>query len=128
MLKNDGKLAVIQMGWLPEEDRIAGLSEKLVLEYNHEWTGAGWTRQPVYISDEVLEYFEVEERVGFDISLPFTRESWNGRMKSCRGIGASLSPEEISAWEREHLAMLVLIAPEEFEVLHHVAIAVLKKK
>ena len=128
MLKDDGKLAVIQMGWLPDEDRIAGLSEKLVLEYSPEWTGAGWTRQPVYISDEVLEYFDIEERVGFDIKLPFTRESWNGRMKSCRGIGASLSDSEIAAWEREHRALLILTAPEEFEILHHVAIAVLKKK
>ncbi len=128
MLKNDGKLAVIQMGWLPDEDRIAGLSEKLVLEYNPDWTGAGWTRQPVYIADEVLKYFEVEERVGFDINVPFTRESWNGRMKSCRGIGASLPDAEVSAWEREHIAMLTLTAPEEFEVLHYAAIAVLKKK
>ena len=128
MLKDDGKLAVIQMGWLPDEDRIAGLSEKLVLEYNPQWTGAGWTRQPVYIADEVLEYFDVEDRVGFDINIPFTRESWNGRMKSCRGIGASLSEAEISAWEREHIAMLTLTAPEAFEVLHYAAIAILKKK
>ena len=128
MLKDDGKLAVIQMGWLPDEDRIAGLSEKLVLEYNPQWTGAGWTRQPVYISGEVLEYFDVEDRVGFDINIPFTRESWNGRMKSCRGIGASLSEAEISAWEREHIAMLTLTAPEAFEVLHYAAIAILKKK
>ena len=32
--------------------------------------------------------------------MSFTRTSWNGRMKACRGIGASLTPEEIAAWEK----------------------------
>ncbi len=128
LLKKDGRLAVMQMAWLPEEDRIAGLSEKLVLEYNPEWNGAGWTRGPVSISDEVLESFEIEKSFGFDLNVRFTRESWNGRMKTCRGIGASLSEEEIYEWEREHRALLALTAPEEFDVLHYAAIAILKKR
>lgn len=128
MLKKDGRLVVMQMAWLPEEDRIAGLSEKLVLEYNPDWSGAGWTREPVSISDEVLELYEVEKSFGFDLNVHFSRESWNGRMRTCRGVGASLTDTEISAWEREHRALLALTAPEEFDVLHYAAIAILKKK
>ena len=48
-------------------------------------------------------------------------------MKACRGIGASLSEDEINAWEQEHLKLLSEIAPEEFDVLHYAAIAELKK-
>lgn len=29
----------------------------------------------------------------FDVQVSFTRESWHGRMKACRGVGASMSPE-----------------------------------
>ena len=29
------------------------------------------------------------------MKVPFTRESWNGRIKACRGIGASLTDNEI---------------------------------
>ena len=58
----------------------------------------------------------------------FTRESWNGRMKACRGIGASLSEGEIAAWEGEHMRLLYEIAPPEFDILHYAAMAVLKSK
>ncbi len=40
------------------------------------------------------------------MEIPFTRESWNGRIKACRGIGASLTNEEISMWEQEHKEFL----------------------
>ena len=127
MLKADGRLVVMQMAWLPFDDRIAEKSEELVLKYNPKWTGGGWTRKPVFIDDKVLERFGVAERVEFDVNVHFTRESWNGRMKACRGIEASLSKEETEAWEREHMALLNSIAHEEFDVLHYAAIAILKK-
>ena len=60
--------------------------------------------------------------------VPFTRESWNGRMKACRGIGASLSDEDVAAWENEHMKLLEKIAPETFEILHSASYAVLIKK
>ena len=64
----------------------------------------------------------------YKLNVKFTRESWNGRMKACRGVGASLTSEEIQSWEKEHLELLEKIAPEEFEILHYAAIAELKKK
>ena len=60
--------------------------------------------------------------------VPFTRETWNGRMKACRGIGASLSQDKIAKWEKEHLELLEKLAPEKFEVLHSASIVVLEKK
>lgn len=46
----------------------------------------------------------------------------------CRGIGASLSPEEIDSWEKEHLKMLAETTPAEFDVLHYAAMAILEIK
>ena len=62
--------------------------------------------------DIVYETFEAVYHEEYDIEVPFTRESWNGRMKACRGVGASLSPEEIIEWETEHRTLLEKIAPE----------------
>ena len=64
----------------------------------------------------------------FLLHVPFTRESWNGRMKACRGIGASLSETEIAKWEEEHKKLLVQIAPEKFDILQYGAIAQLERK
>ena len=128
ILKSEGKLLLLQMEWLPFEDEIAQASENLVLKYNPEWTGAGETRHPVYLADTVLQYTEIISQEEFTVEVPFTRETWHGRMKSCRGVGASLSNEKLSLWEKEHIDLLQNIAPENFTILHEIAIAELRMK
>ena len=49
-------------------------------------------------------------------------------MRACRGVGASLSEEELARWDREHRELLHRIAPEQFEVSHYAALMVLRKR
>ena len=128
LLKPEGKLLILYMAWLPYEDKIAGASEELVLKYNPKWSGAGETRHPIWIPDVAYEYFEPEDHEEYDLMVPFTKETWHGRMRACRGVGASLNAEELAKWDAEHRALLDAIAPESFEILHYAALAVLKKK
>ncbi|WP_303803902.1 class I SAM-dependent methyltransferase [Ruminococcus flavefaciens] len=128
LLKKGGRLVILFMAWLPDEDKLAGDSEKLVLKYNPQWTGGGYTRQPVFVPEIANDYFNIEYTEDYDLMVPFTRETWNGRMKACRGIGASLSAEETAAWEKEHMEMLSKTPSDEFEILHHAAMAILRKK
>ncbi len=128
MLKPNGCLAVFYMAWLPFEDKIAGESERLILKYNPDWSGCNETRRPNQIPNIYRQYFETEQSEIFDLQVPFTRESWNGRMKACRGIGASLPQEEVRRFEKEHMALLNTIAPKEFNILHYAAITVLRVK
>lgn len=128
ILKSHGKFAVLYMAWLPFEDEIAGKSEELILKYNPVWSGCKEMRHPISVPKVYEEYFSVCEQEVFDLSVSFTRESWHGRMKACRGIGASLSEKEIESFEKEHRALLEKNAPMEFEVLHYAAITVLEKK
>ena len=128
LLKPNGKLLILYMAWLPYEDRIASASEELVLKYSPKWSGAGETRHPIWIPDVAYEYFDLEDHEEYDLLVPFTKESWHGRMKACRGVGASLSAEELRQWDTEHRLLLDEIAPEKFEVLHYAALAVLRKR
>lgn len=128
LLKPNGKLVILYMAWLPFEDKIAGASEELVLKYSPKWSGSGETRHPIWIPDIAYEYFELEDHEEYDLLVPFTKESWHGRMRACRGVGASLSEEELAMWDVEHRGLLDRIAPEKFEVLHYAALAVLRKK
>jgi len=128
MLKADGAILVLYMAWLPFEDSIAGESERLVLRYNPSWTGAGETVHPILIPGCYDKHFRLSYQEEYRLRVPFTRESWNGRMKACRGIGASLSEKEISLWENESMELLSKIAPESFEIQHYAAIAELRKK
>ena len=128
MLKEGGRILVLYMAWLPFEDPIAGESEKLVLKYSPNWSGAGETRHPIHIPDVYREQFDSVHSEEYEVYVPFTRETWNGRMKACRGVGASLSVEEVVKWEKEHVELLGRIAPEEFEVLHYAAMVEVRKK
>lgn len=127
-LKPQGSLLVLYMAWLPFEDSIAGKSEELVLKYNPDWSGKGEYRHPIEIPQSYDRHFDLAYHEEYPVKVHFTRESWHGRMKACRGIGASLSDEEIKQWESEHLELLNKTAPDEFDVLHYAALAQLKVK
>lgn len=127
-LRDGGHLVFLYMAWLPDEDPIAGQSEALILKHNPAWTGCGETRHPITVPAPYLDFFTVEREEVFDLSVPFTRESWNGRVKTCRGIGAALSEPAIGRFDAEHRKLLREIAPEQFNILHYAAITVLRKK
>lgn len=127
-LRSDGKLLILYMAWLPHEDALAEASEKIVLKYSPQWTGAGETVHPIGIPDAVSEYFTPVRHEEYYLDVPFTKESWHGRMKACRGVGASLSSSELANWEKEHLSMLETVPQNEFTVKHYGAYALLQKK
>ncbi|MGO5078284.1 class I SAM-dependent methyltransferase [Oscillospiraceae bacterium LCP25S3_E3] len=128
MLKPGGKFVALCMEWLPFDDSIAMNSENLVLKYSPQWSGAREVMHPIEIPEIALEYFNVEYHCEFKTEVPFTRESWHGRMKACRGVGASLNSEQLSRWDKEHRELLENTTPESFTVTHYVAMAVLENK
>ena len=127
-LKKEGRLAILYMAWLPFEDPLAGKSEELVLKYNPLWSGAGERMHPIEIPEEAFPWFCLEDHEETELMVPFTRKTWHGRMRSCRGTSASLSPEDLEKWDAEHRAFLEREAPETFGIRHYMALAVLRKK
>ena len=65
-------------------------------------------------------HFELRGMLVFDEPIPFTRESWRGRIRACRGVGATLSDDQIEAFDREHDALLRTITDGNFSVLHRI--------
>ena len=128
ILKEQGKILILYMGWLPYEDPIARRSEEIILKYNPVWNAYGDTVHPVYVPDEFLTHFDIIKREEFRVDIPFTREGWHGRMRACRGVGASMNEEELKGWDNEHMQMLMDTAPEEFTLKHYVSIAELQVK
>ena len=128
LLKDDGRFVVLFMSYLPGENEIARKSEELILTYNPSWSGAGLNRQEAETPDWLGDLFEVNSLIVYDLNVPFTRESRHGRMKACRGIGASLlTAEQIAAWEKEHRDYLSKV-PENFSILHQTCIIDLRKR
>lgn len=49
LLNKNGCILILYMAWLSFEDKIAGESEKLVLKYSPNWSGAGETMRPIIL-------------------------------------------------------------------------------
>ena len=113
LLKPGGTFIKIVMDW-DLSDPVAACSVGLVRDYNPKWTGGRGVGDDIY--DDLFPGRKTES---FCADLPFTRESWHGRMRACRGTLASMDAETFRAWERAHTGFLES-CPEEFTVRHEI--------
>ena len=116
VLNPGGVFAKIYMSYTLT-DEIANKSHNLVKEINKNWTpGASGSKD---IFDHPFPNGNVET---FECKIPFTRESWHGRMLACRGTMASMDEDTLKIWNEAHLNMLSEY-PDSFEINHKVYIA-----
>lgn len=120
LLLEGGTLMTCHLCWLPRDDEIARRSEELVLEFNPDWSAADWSGDVPEVPTWSKDDFETVGRVLYDEVIPFTRESWRGRFRACRGVGATLSAADVRAFDEAHDELLREIAPDEFTVLHRI--------
>lgn len=120
VLKPGGVLVTTHFSWLPQADAVAHASEELVLKFNPAWRGAHWSGAVPSVPAWSANRATVRAMFWFDAAVPYTRESWRGRMRACRGVGATLTPAEVAAFDAEHAALLARITPDAFSVLHRV--------
>ena len=128
LLAPGGRLITCHLAWLPKRDPIARRTEELILKYNPQWSGANLTghisAKPPWIKEDffVTRFFVYEEAV------PFSRDTWRGRIRACRAIGAALEQSQVQAFDAEHARLLESIAPERFSVLHWIDAHILAPK
>jgi SAM-dependent methyltransferase len=118
LLAPGGVLVTSHFSWMPSLSAIARASEELVLRFSPKWTGANWSGTVAPVPNWSIDDFDLVAMFWYDEDIPFTRESWRGRMRACRGVGASLSPDDIERFDREHDALLRRIAPDSFGIIH----------
>lgn len=106
ILKPNGLFCKIFMDWLPYEDEVIAEMENLVLKYNPDWSGKGFKKFKYTYPSWAEGKFDIETIHSYDTALEFTKEAWVGRIKSCRGVGASLSNKEINEFENEYRNLL----------------------
>lgn len=126
LLAERGRLMTCHFSWLPRLDAIARASEALVLRHNPDWSAADWSGEVPAEPEWARGHFRVEAFFWYDEAVPFTRASWRGRVRACRGVGATLDAEEVQQFDEEHSRLLAQVAPEEFTVRHRIDAHVLQ--
>ena len=123
VLKSNGLFCKIFMDWLPYEDEKIMEMEQIVLKYNPHWKGGGFKQYQYSFPEWAENRFDIATIHSYNTVLTFTKEQWLGRIKSCRGVGASLSPENIQAFENEYRNILAKY-DESLKLLHQIHIEI----
>jgi SAM-dependent methyltransferase len=122
VLKPGGRLVIAHFDWIPLPGTMIEATEKLIEKHNPKWKmGGGWGIHPLWPRDLAIAGFKNIETFSFDLDAIYTHEAWRGRIRASAGVGASLSPEGVAAFDDELRAMLAERYPENpMPVMHRV--------
>jgi SAM-dependent methyltransferase len=119
MLRPGGVLVISHFSWMPFLDPIAKASEELILKHNPSWSAHSYKGE---IPPEIPSFkddFNVSGFFYYDEDIPFTRESWRGRIRACRGVGAAMTAKEVESFDTEHGELLGRITDQDsFTIVH----------
>lgn len=116
MLKPDGKFIKIYLTYTLD-DEIALKSHTLVKAMNKNWTPEASGSKDMF--DDLFDGRITES---FYCDIPFTQDSWHGRMCACRGTLASMDNETFSKWSKAHRKFLSA-CPKNFTIKHKLYIS-----
>jgi len=126
LLKPGGRLVIGHFDWIPLPGNMIEATEKLIERRNPKWKmGGGVGMYPRWMADLASAGFKNLETFSFDIDAIYTHEAWRGRIRASAGVGASLTSEQVAAFDDELRAMLAEQFPENpMRVLHRVFAAI----
>ena len=127
VLKPGGLFCTILMDWLPNEDKVIAEMIDTVRRYNPAWNPEGFRKREYRLPDWARGRFDAVKVESYDTDLCFTKEAWLGRVKTCRGVGASLPPERISEFEKEY-RMILKKYVEPLQLKHRIHIELYRKR
>ncbi|HEY4019018.1 MAG TPA: class I SAM-dependent methyltransferase [Pseudonocardiaceae bacterium] len=121
LLVDGGALVICGRDYSLAQGGIGALSEELVLRHNPGWRTPGNVTDVPGWSDELRgNGFDAVRTFEFDVDVPFTHETWRGRMRTSSGVGASLGAVEVAAFDVDLARMLAERFPEPLLVPHRI--------
>ncbi len=127
ILTANGKFCRISMEWLPFESELAAQTEEIVLRFNPKWSGGGYRLADYVLPEWAHKNWELETVHIYRENLSFTIDSWCGRMRSCRGVGASLSQEVVRQFDLSLREYLKKHTSGCFEIPHAIQIETFRR-
>lgn len=121
VLAEGGRILIGNFSYLPLPGNVAHRTEALVLEHNPGWAMAGWRGvHPEQVQALDRGGFRNVESFSYVVDVPFSHEGWRGRMRTCNGVGSSLDPEQVEAFDAALSALLDREFPGELRVPHRI--------
>lgn len=122
IIKPRGRVIVAHFDWLPLPGNVVEATERLILEHNPKWHLAGGNGFHL----DSLPHLHAAGFLGFetfsyDMDIAYSAEAWRGRIRASAGIGASLPPAKVKAFDGALAELLAKTFPvEPLQVPHRV--------
>ncbi len=120
LLVPGGRLLIAHFDWIPLPGNVVAATEALIERHNPDWRfGGGTGLYPAWLGD-AAGFVDIET-FSFDLAVAYSHEAWRGRIRASAGVGGSLTPEAVAAFDREHAALLAAEFPDDpLQVPHRV--------
>jgi len=120
LLVANGRLVVCHFDWVPLPGNLVAATEALILKHNPSWSmGGGTGLYPAWLADAAMAGFRNIETFSFDMDVPYTPESWRGRIRASAGVAASLPADAVERFDREHADLLAGTFPGDVLPVPH---------
>jgi SAM-dependent methyltransferase len=129
ILRPGGAAVVAHFDWIPLAGNVVAATEELILRHNPAWRlGGGSGLYPRWLRDLAEAGFRELSTFSYDLFVPYTHEDWRGRIRASAGVGASLPPAQVAAFDAALAAVLAARFPEPLLQVHHRVWAVLARR
>lgn len=119
-LRPGGRLLIAHFDWLPLAGNMVQDTERLILAYNPGWVLHGGSGiYPAWPKDIAEAGFVDLRTYSFDVDVPYSHESWRGRIRASAGVGATLDPERVNRFDAELATLLATRHPVQPMAVPH---------
>lgn len=120
VLKPDGSVVIAHFDWLSLSGNVVEATEALIMRHSPDWPMDGGTGlYPQWMMQLGAAGFRNLQTFSFDVDQPYSHEDWRGRIRASAGIGGTLSPQAVDAFDRELAALLKRDFPDTPLVIPH---------
>jgi hypothetical protein len=92
---------IAHFDWLPGPGNVVEATECLIEAHNPDWKLAGGMGMyPWWLRDVEAAGFHQIETFSYDVDVEYAPEAWRGRIRTSAGVGASLPPDGVEAFDR----------------------------
>jgi 2-polyprenyl-3-methyl-5-hydroxy-6-metoxy-1,4-benzoquinol methylase len=128
LLKKNGLLLISSLNWVRDADVITQRTGELLKKYGsgreHQRRREAGFRIPEWAKDK----FRLKTYHTYDAVIPFTKESWRGRIRASRSVGALLSREKTEEFDQELRKSLDDIGEDHFDIEHRITFYIFELK
>lgn len=120
LLKPGGRLVIAHFDWIPLAGNLVAATEDLIRAHNPDWAfGGGTGLHADWLADATGAGFEQIETFSFDAAVTYSHEAWRGRIRASAGVGASLPPARVAAFDEALAALLAERFPDDPQAVPH---------